>query len=141
MARKADFTEAEWEALEKGVMGAGLLVSVSDRGFFDTFKEARALAEHVSDARRDTESEVVRELAETRGTGFGMTASAEEVERETLEALRSSVATLRAKAPEDVEPYRRFVLSVAESVAGAAGGGEAVESDALARIREALQRA
>src|SRR5918999_1005509 len=116
MARKEDFTQQEWEALEKGVMGAGLLVSASDRGFFDTFKEARALAKHVSEARGDTTSEVVRELAETRGTGFGLTASPEEVENETLEALRSSVATLQAKAPEDVEAYRTFVLDVADSV-------------------------
>jgi hypothetical protein len=27
----------EIETLRKGAMGAGLLVSVSDRGFFDTF--------------------------------------------------------------------------------------------------------
>jgi hypothetical protein len=34
------FSESEIETLHKGAMGAGLLVSVSDRGFFDTFKEA-----------------------------------------------------------------------------------------------------
>jgi hypothetical protein len=138
MARKEDFTDQEWEALEKGVMGAGLLVSASDRGFFDTFKEARALAKHVSDARQDATSEVVRELAETRGTGFGVTASPEEVESETVEALRSSVTTLQAKAPDDLEAYRRFVLDVAESVARAAGGGETAETGALERIRSAL---
>ena len=38
MAGQADFTEEEWDALQKGAMGAGLLVSVSDRSFFDTFK-------------------------------------------------------------------------------------------------------
>jgi len=141
MAGKADFTEAEWEALQKGVTGAGLLVSVSDRGFLDTFREARALAEHLGAARRDTTSEVVRELAETRGTGFGLTASADEVERETLDALRSSVATLRAKAPEDVDAYRRFVVDVAESVARAAGTEEAGESAALAQVRAALDAA
>jgi hypothetical protein len=30
MATKADFTEDEWHALQKGVTGAGMLVSVSD---------------------------------------------------------------------------------------------------------------
>ena len=35
MAKKADFTEQEWESLQKGVVGAGLLVSLSDRSFFD----------------------------------------------------------------------------------------------------------
>src|SRR5439155_6385698 len=38
MAKKADFTEQEWGTLQKGVMGAGVLVSVSDRSFFDSFK-------------------------------------------------------------------------------------------------------
>ena len=30
--------------MQKGVTGTGLLVSVSDRSFFDTFKESAALA-------------------------------------------------------------------------------------------------
>jgi hypothetical protein len=138
MAGKADFTEQEWETLRKGVTGAGLLVSVSDRSFLDSFREAGALAKHLSGARRDTTSEVVRELAETRGTGFGLTASPAEVESETLDALRSSVAMLQAKAPEDLDAYRSFVLQVAESVARAAGGGEAAESGVLDRVRSAL---
>ena len=79
MAGKADFTEQEWEALHKGVTGSGLLVSLSDRSFFDSFKEAGALARHLASARQDSSSELVRELAETRGTGFGITASPGEV--------------------------------------------------------------
>ena len=138
MADKADFTEQEWETMQKGVTGAGMLVSISDRSFFDTFKEAGALARHIADARRDSTSEIVRELAETRGTGFGLTASPAEVESETLDALRSAVATLQAKAPEDVDAYRDFVLEVAESVARAAGGGDVVESGAVERVRSAL---
>jgi hypothetical protein len=138
MAGRSDFTEEEWEKLRKGVVGAGLLVSVSDRGLFDSFKEAGALAKHMAAARRDTSSEVVRELAETRGTGFGLTSSPEEVERETLEALRTSVTTLEAKAPEDVDPYRQFVLELAESVGRAAEGGDTAESGALEKIRSAL---
>ena len=138
MTGKADFTAEEWETLQKGVTGAGLLVSLSDRSFFDTFKEAGALARHLAEARRDNASELVRELTETRGTGFGMTSSPGEVESETLGALRSAVATLEAKAPGEVESYRRFVLDLAESVARAAGGGESAESGTLDRIRSAL---
>ena len=52
-------SESEIETLHRGAMGAGLLVSVSDRGFFDTLKEAGALAKHVTAARRDSESAVV----------------------------------------------------------------------------------
>ena len=138
MAGQADFTEQEWDALQKGAMGAGLLVSVSDRSFFDTFKEAGALAKHLAGARQQNESALVRELAESRGTGFGLTSSPEEIEGETLGALSSATAALRAKAPEEADAYRQFVLDVAKSVAGAAGGGEAAESGALEKIRSAL---
>ncbi len=62
MAKKSDFTEQEWEQLRKGATGAGLLVSVSDRSFFDSFKEAGSLAKHLAGGRSE-ESELVRELA------------------------------------------------------------------------------
>ena len=35
MAGKADFTEDEWEGLQRGVTGAGLLVSTAHRDFTD----------------------------------------------------------------------------------------------------------
>ena len=138
MTGKADFTEQEWETLKKGVSGAGVLVSVSDRGFFDTFKEAGALAKHLSGAREGHDSELVRELSESRGTGFGLTASPDEVERETIEALRSAVAILQSKAPDELDAYRSFVLGVAESVADAAKGVGAGESAAIEKVRAAL---
>ena len=52
MAGTADFTTEEWETLRKGATGAGLLVSLSDRSFFDTFNEAVALAKHIVEALR-----------------------------------------------------------------------------------------
>jgi hypothetical protein len=138
MAKKADFTEQEWETMQKGVTGAGMLVSVADRGFFDTFKEAGAMAKHLKTARENSQSELVRELSEARGTGFGLTASPDEVESETMEALKSSVATLRAKAPGDVDAYRQSVLAVAQSVAKAASDVGATESGAIEKIKSAL---
>jgi hypothetical protein len=138
MAGKAEFTEQEWETLHKGVTGAGLLVSVSDRSFFDSFKEAGALAKHLAGARKDSSSQLVRELAETRGTGFGVTDSPAEIESETLDALRSAVATLESKAPDEVEAYKSFVLDVAQSVAQAAEGGSEVEGAVVGKVRSAL---
>jgi hypothetical protein len=138
MAKKSDFTEQEWESLQKGVTGAGLLVSLSDRSFFDTFKEVGVLAKHVANAKEKHSSELVRELADVRGTGFGLTASPDEVERETLDALRSAKTTLQAKAPDEVEPYRRLVVEVAQSVASAARGGDASESEAVEKVRSAV---
>jgi hypothetical protein len=141
MTTKTEFSQEEWESLHKGVTGAGFLMAVSDRGFFDTFKEAGALARHLREARERSSSELIRELAETRSTGFGITDSPVEIESETLEALRTAIQTLQAKAPEEVDAYRSFVLEVAESVGNAAGGGETAEGATLEKIKSALDGA
>jgi hypothetical protein len=138
MTTKTEFTQEEWEALQKGVTGPGFLMAVSDRSFFDSFKEAGALARHLSEARKSASSELIRELAEARGTGFGLTSSPDEIESETLGALRKAMEVLETKAPEEVDAYRSFVLEVAESVANAAAGGEAPESESLEKIRSAI---
>jgi predicted DNA-binding ribbon-helix-helix protein len=139
MARKADFTSEEWESLQRGVTGAGLLVSLSDRSFFDTFKEAGALGKHIAQAKQSSSSELVRELADIHGTGFGLTSSPEAVETETLGALESAKAALASKAPGELDSYRQFVVEVAQSVADAAGGGETAEGGAIDKINSALR--
>jgi hypothetical protein len=138
MASKTDFTEQEWEALQKGVVGAGLLVSLSDRSFFDTFKEAGALGKHVATAKQ-SQSELIRELADVRGAGFGLTSSPEKVEQETLSALQTAKSALQAKAPDDLQLYRDLVLEIAQSVASAAPGGDAAESGAIEKVRTAVE--
>jgi hypothetical protein len=138
MAIKTDFTAEEWETLQKGVTGAGFWMTIADRSFFDTFKEAGALTKHLAQARQGAESELVRDLGETRGTGFGWKTSPEEVETETTAALGSAVQILEAKAPDEVEAYRAFVLEVARSVGEAAKGGEAAEAGTLEKIRAAV---
>ena len=55
-----------------------------------------------------------------------------------VEALRGAVATLEAKAPEEVEAYRAFVLELAEAVSRSAGGGDASEAATVEKIRTAL---
>lgn len=71
MAIKTRFTEEEWKAMQKGVTGAGMLVSVSDRDFTDSFGEAGALAKTLAVQREERSSELVRELAATRGAASG----------------------------------------------------------------------
>jgi len=132
------FDDTEIETLRRGATGAGLLVSLSDRGFFDSFKEAGALAKHVAAARGNSDSALLRRIAEGHGTGFGVTASSDEVESGTLEALRSSVQLLQSKAPNELEAYRAFVLDVARSVAAAAPGGDEAEAGTIAKIEGAL---
>jgi hypothetical protein len=132
------FSDGEIDVLRKGATGAGLLVAVSDRGFFDTFKETGAMAEHLARAKGSSASPLIRQLAEGRGTGFGLTSSKAELESGTLEALRSAAALLRSKAPDELAVYRAFVLDLARSVSSAAGGGDQAEAAAIARIEQAL---
>jgi hypothetical protein len=100
---------------------------VSDRKFFDSLEEAGTLAKHVAAARADSQSSVVRQVAEGRGAGFGVTTSPSEIESGTLEALRASMSLLQPNAPDEVAAYRAFVLDLAKSLAAAAPGGEKPE--------------
>jgi hypothetical protein len=138
MAGKADFTEEEWEQLRKGATGAGLLVSVSDRSFFDSLKEASSFAHYLIGAR-ESDSQLVRELASEHGTGFGAVATPSEVQDAADDSLRTAVATLRAKAPDEVEAYGAFVVELAQAVAKAAKGGDEAEAAAIERIEAALE--
>ena len=138
MATKTDFSEDEWKAMHKGVTGAGMLVSVSDADFTDSFGEAKALAKELVEERTQGTTQLVRELASGGGTGFGFGASRDKVEAETLDSLRSTMTLLATKAPEEQEPYRQLVLAVAERVAGAKGGVSQPETDAIAKIKDAL---
>ena len=132
MAGKADFTEDEWDALQKGVTGSGMLVSVAHRDFTDSFGEAKALANDLA-ANRESASQLVRELSATHGTGFGFVASPKEISEGTMTALATAV-----KAPDELDAYRAFVLEVANAVAAAKGGVQEEETAAIAQITAAL---
>jgi hypothetical protein len=137
MAGKADFTEGEWKDLQRGVTGAGLLVSEAHRDFTDSFGEASAVAKELA-AHRESESQLVRELSGTHGTGFGLVASPKEVVEGTISALGAGVAVLGAKAPDELEAYRGLVLDVVTAVAEAKGGVKDEETAAIERITGAL---
>jgi hypothetical protein len=138
MATKADFTEEEWKTMQKGVTGAGALVSISDPDFTDSFGEASAIGKYLAEQRQKSDSVLIRDLTHVHGTGFGLTASREKVETETLEALRSATATFQTKAPDGLVDYQELVIGVAEHVASAKTGIKPSESDAVAKIKEAL---
>jgi hypothetical protein len=134
------FHDDEIETLRRGAMGAGLLVAVSDRSFFDTFKEAGALAKHLVAARGSSQSPLVQRLAEGAGTGFGITSSPDEIESRTVAALEESARILETKASNERDHYRDFVLGIARSVSSAAGGGDEAEAAAIEKIETALGR-
>ena len=138
MATKADFTDAEWKTMQKGVTGAGMLVSVSDPDFTDTFGEASSLAKYLAGQQQTSDSVLIRDLAHVHGSGLGLTASREKAETETFDALHSAVATLEAKAPDELPAYRELVIGLAEHVASAKTGVKPTETEAITKIKQAL---
>ena len=141
MATKADFTEEEWKTLQKGVTGAGTLVSISDPDFTDSFGEASSLAKYLAAQQQNSGSALIRDLAHVHGTGLGLTASREKAETETLDALRSARATLQAKASDELAAYQELVIGLAEHVASAKSGVKPSETDAITKIKKALDTA
>ena len=138
MATKADFTEDEWQALQKGLTGAGMLVSTAHRDFTDSFGESAALAKELVAKRKDAATELLREISEVRGTGFGVFTSPAELERETLEALGTATDALSRKAPDELGPYHELVLEVAQTVAEAKGDVHEDEAAAIEKLRGTL---
>jgi hypothetical protein len=113
-------------------------VSLADRDFTDSFGEVGALAKYLQGQQVAGASQLVRELAKTRGTGFGLTTSPDTVRTETLAALTASLAMLGAKAPHEIDGYRQLVLGACQAVAEAKGGVASVEDSMLEQIRAAL---
>ncbi|HEY1284986.1 MAG TPA: hypothetical protein VGF04_02755 [Solirubrobacterales bacterium] len=144
MTGKADFSAEEWELIAEGPTGAGMIVSTAQRG--GTFRESFAMAKAYGEARKEHgESQLLDELVSGKPQMDRTRAhSPEELRERGLGQLREAVELLERKAdPQEVDDYRRFVLSLADRVAAAKdeGGdqpaGEA-EIAAIAAISEAL---
>ena len=140
MTGKADFTEEEWNTLREGPPSAGMIVLISSKG--GSFRETWALAKTFAEARQQHgESELLDALVADK-PDTPRFHSPEEAEEKGLELVRQAVALVQAKAPDDVEGYKRFVLEVAQRVAEAhKERGEAVsseEQEAIGKIESAL---
>jgi hypothetical protein len=139
MATRKDFTPDEWTALHRGATGAGMLVSLSDRDFTDTFGEVSAMSKYLAGQQVAGATELIRDIAKEHGSGFGLTTSPDKMRAETMAALSAALAALQAKSPTDLDAYKAFVVGVAEAVASAKGGGPSnVEAVMIAEIRQAL---
>jgi hypothetical protein len=148
MTGKADFSSEEWEVVLKGPPSAGMIVITAQRG--GTFRESFSMAKAYGEARKQYgESELLDEIASTKPeidrTRYH---SPEELKDHGLQHLREAVELLEQKAtPEEVDEYRRFVVTLANRVAeahkeGFLGlSGERVseaEQTAVGEIAEAL---
>ena len=143
MTGKADFTQQEWDLVLEGPPSAGMIVLTAQRG--GTIRETLAIARAYVEARQQHgESELLDEIVaakpELDHTRYH---SVEELKQHGLQHLRDAVELLERKTtPDEVEEYRRFVLTLADKVAsahreGGASVGEA-ERAAIAEISTSL---
>lgn len=139
MAGKAQFTPDEWATMQRAIVGAPFLVAVSDGGPADLHIELEAIRDELAEARAGHGSELVQALADIAAaqTGFNSRMGRSEVEGPALAALRSSVATLEAKAPDELDSFRSFVLDLAKNTAAAARSGPFAAVGRLVSEREA----
>ena len=143
MTSKAAFSPEEWKVVLEGPPSAGLIVITAARG--GTFRETYAMSKAYVEARAEHgESELLDEITaakpEADHTRYH---SAEELRKAGLEHISDAVALVQNKATaEELEEYRRFVLTLANKVAGAhREHGQSVspaETDAIQAITAAL---
>jgi hypothetical protein len=148
MTGKADFAPDEWETVLKGPPTAAMIVVTAQRG--GSFRESFSIAKAYTEARqRHGDSELLDEIASTKPElDHTRYHSYEELKGGGLQQLRDAIALLDRKAtPEEVDEYKRFVLTLANRVAeahkeGFLGlGGERVsdaERAAVAEVSAAL---
>jgi len=131
MTGKADFTEQEWATVLEGPPSAGLIVLTAQRG--GSFRETFAIAKSYVEAREQHgQSELLDEIVSAKpAMDHTRYRSPEELRERSLQHVRDAVELLERKAtPQEVDDYRRFVLTLADKVANAHREGGVAVSDA-----------
>jgi hypothetical protein len=143
MATKADFAPDEWRVLLEGPASAGVMVMAAERG--GTFRENRSIRKAYAEARQQHgQSVLLDEIVSFKPhLDHARFESYEELSDRALQQLREATALLNAKSSgQELAEYRRFVVNLAERVAGAhTEGGEPVsegERAAIDLIEEAM---
>ena len=138
MTEKASFTPDEWKLILEAPPSAGMIVLTAQRG--GSFRESFAMAKAYVKARKHHgESELLDEIVAAKPEHDRTRHhSAEELKQAGLAHLRDAIALLEQKATlEEVEDYRRFVLTLADKVANAhREGGQSVSDAERAAIQE-----
>jgi hypothetical protein len=121
MTRKADFNAEEWTTLVAGPVYAGMRVISADRG--GTVRESLALSRVYQEARaRHGESELLDELVKSPPSidPDRVREAGGDVASLASERLREAMGVLEAKGtPEEIDAYKTFVMTVAQTVAAA----------------------
>ncbi|MEV0678569.1 hypothetical protein AB0I60_18830 [Actinosynnema sp. NPDC050436] len=124
------YTDAESRTLRKAVFGVMVLVSHADPGPVIEERHAglRALT---------TLSPELRGVLHASRPDLSAVSDAE-LEEQVLEALRTSLKILTAKAPAEAEGFPAAVEAICHEVAAADGVVAEVETAVIAKVRAAL---
>jgi hypothetical protein len=120
MTGHADFTPDEWKLVLQGPPTAGLIVITAQRG--GSFRESFSMAKSYTEARKQHgESQLLDEISaakpETDHTRYH---SPEELRQQGLEHIGQAAALVESKGtPQELDEYRRFVVTLADNVANA----------------------
>jgi len=120
MTSKADFTPEEWQLILEAPPSAGMIVVTAQHG--GSFRETIAMAKAYVEARQqhgksELLDEIVAAKPERDHTHYH---SLGDLKQAGLEHLRESVLLLEDKAtPEEVDEYRRFIVTLSQRVAAA----------------------
>jgi hypothetical protein len=143
MTGQQDFTPQEWEEVLEGPPAAGLLVITAQRG--GLWRETISMAKSYAEARSQHGHSELLDAVVGANPKVDHTRyrSPEELSEHSLEHIRDAVALVGAKGtPEELEEYKRFIVTLAEHVAAAhREGGQAVsasEQAAISSIADAL---
>jgi len=148
MTKKSDFTADEWKLIKDGPEWVFAALAAADGNVAITLKmkESKAFKSELDGYR--SRSELMAEILEDSSK------AAKETKRATLSEAEDAIGKINdildAKVPSgEAAEYRRFMLSIAESVAGATGEGalglgekfSKKEKDAMLKIKAALRSA
>ena len=120
MTTKAAFSPEEWTSVLAGPPSAGMIVVTAASG--GMFRETLAMSKAYVEARAmHGQSELLDDIVAAKPkmehTRYH---SPEELKDAGLQRLRTAMVLLESKAtPEEVDEYRRFILTLANKVAAA----------------------
>ena len=120
MTTKAAFNAEDWSTVTNAPLLTAMLVITADRG--GTVRESMAISRAYADARKRGGGELLEAMLSTPPAIDPATAPRmpEDLRREAPATLRQAVGILERHATEDeVVAYKRFVFSLADTVARA----------------------
>ena len=140
MSSKATFTDDEWHVLQWAVTDTMSYLSLADKGFWDTFKEATAAAKFMAHAKADATSPLIHDLAGSIKMGHDkqVTHDMADMAGEVSKRVSEAKALVAQKSPDDVQAFRDFILGVARATAEAAHGVDEHEAAAIETLEAAL---